>query len=61
MDFVLACKVWSHAPIIEAYFDSNKKVYNTDELKEIRKLRKKRAERRQSMVIEDLVSDELTS
>ena len=43
--------------MIEAYFNSTNKVYNESELKDIRRLKKKRIERRRSLHDDDL--DEL--
>ena len=53
-DFMNALKIWDNQPIIDAYFDSTNKIYNEQELKDIKRLKKKRVARRRSMMEEEL-------
>ena len=45
-DFINALKMWDNQPIIEAYFNSSSKIYNDNELKDIKRLKNRRKMRR---------------
>jgi phosphate/sulfate permease len=45
-DFINALKIWDNQPIIEAYFSSSSKIYNDNELKDIKRLKNRRRMRR---------------